>query len=94
MKHWILTGTIDPSKLNGVVVSGRFGSSVMDVAYSPWGRQWYWVYPKGQERIAEPEMIYVDEEWARANRNLEKMPFKRENPLDIRRRKAEQLMLF
>ena len=93
MKRWTITATIDASKLDYVVL-GRFGSSVMDVAYSKLLDQWYWVYPTGEERIAEPQMLYLDEEWARANRSLEKTPLKRENPIDIRRKKVEQLLLF
>ena len=93
MKRWTITATIDVSKLDYVVL-GRFGSSVMDVAYSNLLDQWYWVYPTGEARIAEPQMIFVEEEWARENLSLEKTPLKRENPLAIRRNKCEQLLLF
>lgn len=64
MKDWFETRTLDYPTC---VVSGRFGASVMFVAYSKWQRQWLWVYPGGEERIAEPPQIYVDSEWARAH---------------------------
>jgi hypothetical protein len=49
------------------------------------------VYPGGETPIAEPEMILVDEDWARANRNLSKV-VKFEKPRG-RRRKSQQLIL-
>lgn len=90
-KQWVLTGTIDPSKLEGVV-SGKFGASVMDVAYSRLLKRWIWVYPGGEEQIAEPTMLLVEQEWAAKNRCLN--PIKIEKSLDIRRKKAQQLLLF
>jgi hypothetical protein len=65
----------------------------MFVAYSRFLRQWYWIYPGGEEKIAEPQMLFLDEEWARANPAKNFSP-KRENPLAIRRGKSEQLVLF
>jgi hypothetical protein len=61
VKLWLETRTLDyPTG----TVSGRFGASVMFVAYSRALAQWFWVYPGGEERIAEPPLVYVDEQWA------------------------------
>jgi len=92
-KRWIFTATIDPTALTGTTVSGRFGNSVMFCAYSKPLRQWYWIFPGGEERIPEPPMIFVDEEWARENRSLGKR-HKFEKPLAIRSKKPQQLLLF
>jgi len=92
MKHWIFTARIDPGALAGVV-SGRFGASIMFVAYSKSLSRWYWIYPGGNEQIAEPQMLFLDPDWAREH-PAKKTSVRRENPLAIRRRKSEQLMLF
>jgi len=63
----------------------------MFVSYSHLIRQWYWIYPGGEEKIAEPQMLLLDEEYARAHR-LEKSSPRRENPLRIRKSKNEQLL--
>lgn len=90
MKSWIFTDRVEPPS---GVVSGRFGASVMSVAYSRLLRQWYWIYPGGgEEKIAQPQMLFLDEEWARANPAKNFSP-KVENPLAIRRPRAEQLLL-
>jgi len=91
MKRWIETRLIDPP--SGVVLSALFGNSGLFVSYSPLLDQWYHVYPGGEEKIAEPEMILVDEDWIRNHRLVKPRP-KREVPRRIRRRKAEQLRLF
>lgn len=93
MKQWVTTNMIDLSKLTGVI-SGRFGASVMFVAYEKYFRRWVWVYPGGAERINEPEMILVDENWARENRTLaqdHKAPPQRRG---IRKKRVQQLELF
>jgi hypothetical protein len=62
VKVWLETRTLDyPTG----TVSGRFGGSVMFVAYSRALAQWFWVYGGGEERIAEPPLIFVDDQWAR-----------------------------
>lgn len=66
MTRWIFTSRIEPSSIKGVI-SVRFGASVMFAAYSRALRQWYHVYPGGEEKIPEPQMIFVDEELARDN---------------------------
>ena len=91
MKCWIITGTIDPTKLTGVV-SARTGGSGMFVVYSKLQREWFMVYPGGETLIAEPQMIFVDESWAIANRLL--TPRHRDQPTGIRKKKAIQLELF
>lgn len=90
MKRWVITATVDSTKLPGVV-SGRFGASVMFVSYSKIFGCWEWVYPGGIERIAEPQMLFIDEQWASQNR---KLGVKRENSHRIRKSKVEQLKLF
>jgi hypothetical protein len=66
----------------------------MFVAYERWAAQWFWVYPGGAERIAEPEHIFVDDEWARAH-TLEKPRTQIEKKaVNIRRgKRAAQLVL-
>jgi hypothetical protein len=93
LKRWILTSQIEPGELEGTL-SGRFGSSVMFVAYQRLLDQWYWIQPNGiEERIAEPEMLFLDSDWARDHPR--KTPVsRRENPQRIRKGKAEQLRLF
>ena len=88
VKRWVITGTVNPPK---GVVSGRFGASVMSVAYSQLVRQWYWIYPGGEEKIAQPQMVFVEETWARENRNL--CPIRTEKNLAFHQ-KSEQLLLF
>jgi hypothetical protein len=63
MSQWIETRLVDyPTH----VVSGRFGASVMFVAFDRLLKQWVWVQPGGvEEKIAEPTHIFVDEQWAR-----------------------------
>lgn len=90
-KSWVLTGTIDPSKIEGTV-SGRFGAAVMFCGYSRYRRQWFLIANGREEAIAEPQMLYVEQDWAEQNRNLN--PIKVEKSLDIRRKKAQQLLLF
>src|SRR5215475_9685086 len=90
MTRWILTGRIDPAAIPGVV-SGRFGASAMFVAYDRLRAQWMWIYPGGEEKIAEPQMLFLDENWAREHPG-KKSRGRRENPLAIRRQKSEQLV--
>jgi hypothetical protein len=90
VKNWVMTASVDPPE---GVTSGRFGAAVMFVSHSRLLRQWYWVYPGGAEKIPEPQMLFLDEEWARANPAKNFSP-KVENPLAIRRPRAEQLVLF
>jgi len=89
VKQWLETRTLE---YPAGTVSGRFGASVMFVAYSRWQRQWFWVYPGGEERIAEPPHIFVDEEWAREHT----LPAPRatlEKAVNIRRKKGAAQML-
>jgi hypothetical protein len=72
---------------------GRFGASVMDVAYDKLLDRWLWLQPYGvTEHIAEPPQIFVDELWARQH-TLETPRAKPEKPTRIRRGKAAQLVL-
>lgn len=87
--HWILTGRVEPPT---GVVSGRFGASVMFVAYSKLLRQWYWIYPGGEEKIPEPQMLFLDEKWAREHPSKNFSP-KLEKASCIRRKKGGEQML-
>lgn len=63
---WVETHTVDYPT---ATVSGRFGGSVMFVAFDKWRKQWMWVQPGGvEERIAEPTHLLVDEAWAAAHK--------------------------
>ena len=90
MKRWVFTFRIEPSELEGTV-SGRFGQSVMFVAYSKYSG-WLLVSGSSLEKIAEPEMLFLDPEWARQHPRKSPAP-RRENPIKIRKQKAEQLCL-
>lgn len=84
---WIETRLVDyPTH----TVSGRFGASVMFVAFDRWRKQWLWIQPGGiEERIAEPTHIFVDEQWA--CEHLLKTPrAKLDKSGNIRRKKHDQ----
>jgi hypothetical protein len=89
MKQWIFTFRVEPP---AGVVSGRFGNSVMFVAYQRLTDQWHWIYPGGAEKIEEPQMLFLDETWVREHPS-KKNRGRRENPLAIHKSKAEQLQL-
>lgn len=61
MKHWVFAFRVDPPI--GFVVSARTGGSVFFAAYSRPLDQWFMVYPGGEERIAEPQMLFLEEEY-------------------------------
>lgn len=61
-KSWVLTWRIIPP--TGCVVSTRNGSNVFWAAYSRFLRQWYMIYPGGEEKIDEPQMLFVSHEYA------------------------------
>lgn len=46
------------------MVSARNGGSVFFAAYSQVLRQWYWVYPGGEQKIDEPQMLFLTSEYA------------------------------
>lgn len=62
MKHWTFSFRIKPPDR---VVSARNGANVFFAAYSNLLRRWYMVYPGGEEKISEPQMILVEEQWAK-----------------------------
>jgi len=64
----------------------------MFVGYSKILDRWVWLQPGGiEEKIAEPEKIFLDEEYIRAHPRIGGAP--RENKTRIHRRKADQLRL-
>jgi hypothetical protein len=91
VKVWVDTNTVEqPTD----VVSGRFGSSVMFVAYDRLLRRWYWLQPKGvSEKIPEPQQIFVEKKWARAHK-LKTPRAKFDKPTRIRRPKGVQQLTF
>jgi len=101
VRRWVLTSEIDITKLRGVV-SGRImgdvelSGSVLFVYYSRALRRWEWVIGGGRsEVIDEPQMLFLDEDWVRKNRNLSTSdkPIKLEKPTRIRRKKSSQMLL-
>jgi len=87
---WVETRLIEPPEHT---VSGRFGGSVMFVGYFKWLNEWRWLQPGGiEERIAEPEMIFVDEEWVR-DHTLKQPRAMRESKNIHRSKSAEQFLL-
>ena len=89
-KIWVETRTVEPPDFT---VSGRFGGSIMFVGYFKAIDEWRWLQPNGvEERIEEPEMIFVTREWARDH--LLKTPrARREKPQRIHRSRSQQLLL-
>lgn len=65
MKNWVFTFRVDPP--TGTVVSARNGGSVFFAGYSRLLRQWFMVYPGGEEKIDEPQMLFVEDEYAKAH---------------------------
>jgi hypothetical protein len=72
-------------------VSGRFGGSVMFVSYSRFLRQWYWITPGSEEKIAQPQMLFLDPDWVVLHPS--KTFVAREKPLRIKQPKTDQLLL-
>ncbi len=66
---WVFAARVDPPTW---VVSARDGASVFFAAYSKAIRQWFMVYPGGEESIDEPQMLFVSEEYA-AQHKLEQI---------------------
>jgi hypothetical protein len=88
---WVETRTIDPPE--GITISGRFGGSIMFVAYSRVLDRWLWIQPGGvEEKIAEPEMIFVDEDYIKKH-TLAKPRSRTEKPSHIHRKRSSQLQL-
>jgi hypothetical protein len=90
-KIWVETRTIEPP--DRVTLTGRFGASIMFVAYSKALDRWVWLQPRSiEERIAEPEMILVDANYV--NKHTLKIPrAARERRTLIREKRSSQLQL-
>jgi len=66
MKSWIFSCRVHPP--TGQVFSARNGGSVFSAAFSRVLNQWYMVIPgNGEEKIDEPQMVFLDAEYAKAN---------------------------
>jgi hypothetical protein len=90
MKIWVETRTVEPPEFT---VSGRFGGSVMFVAYQRILDQWLWLQPGGiVEQIAEPPMIFVEQDYVNKH-TLATPRAKREKAHHIRRKRSSQLQL-
>ena len=91
MKVWVETRLIKPPE---GTVTARFGSSVMFVAYFRALDQWRWIQPYSvEERIAEPEALFLDEDYVR-NNMLTTARARRDKPTRIRRGKRSEQLLF
>jgi hypothetical protein len=62
MKSWIFAFRVEPPPH---VFSARNGGSVFFCAYSRVLSQWFMVFPGGEEKIDEPQMIFISDEWAK-----------------------------
>lgn len=72
MKSWVSAFRIDPPV---GVVSARNGGSVFFAAFSRVLRQWYMLVPGGEEKIDEPQMIFVEREYVEAHkRDISRVP--------------------
>lgn len=81
MKLWVETRLVRPPDHT---VMGRFGASIMDVAYDRWLDRWVWVQPHGiEEKIAEPEFLFLEQDYI-ANNMLRTPRGRREQPSRIR----------
>ena len=91
MKVWIETRLVEPPP---GTVTGAFGCSVMFVAYFKWIGEWRWLQPGGiEERIPEPEKLFLDEEYIAAH-TLKTPRGRREKPSRIRPGKRSEQLLF
>lgn len=91
MKEWIPTSQIEPADLERRVVSGRFGSSIMFVAFFQL-TGWQWIFGGGEKSIPEPPLLLLDPIWAKAHPR--KSPIVHtEKPHLLRKQKTDQLTL-
>ena len=88
MKRWIETCCVEPPHQQTVMA--RFGITVFDAAYSAILDQWYLVHGGTLEKIAEPEEIFVDSQYADTHKRAGK---RREKSYKMRRQREEQLIL-
>jgi hypothetical protein len=91
MKRWIDTWRVEPPDHTVMGRYGASGASVMDVAYSHVTNSWYHVWGGHQKEIAEPQMLFLDEDYARKHARPNPVP--PENSQGMRKKKQEQLML-
>lgn len=65
MKSWFFTFRIEPPSC---VVSARNGANVFFAAHSRVLGRWYMVIPgRNEEQIDEPQMIFVEADYAKAH---------------------------
>src|SRR5262245_21516483 len=74
-RHWVFTFRVEPP--TGCTFMARNDgedyspNGIFQAAYSRLLRQWYMVYPGGEEKIGEPQMIFVSKEYADTHRREE-----------------------
>lgn len=87
MKRWVFAFRVEPPPHTVLV---RFGAVVFDAFFSKWFG-WQAVYPGGKtERIAEPDMMFVSEEWAKEHERKTFCPVRSTNKIRLSK-KSEQL---
>ena len=89
MKLWMDTWRVEPPDHT---VMGRYGASMMDVAYSHLTNKWYHVWGGHEEEIAEPQMLFLDADYARQHPRKTPAP-RAEKSVRIRKKREEQLIL-
>ena len=89
---WVSVWRIPPPA--NEVIQVRFGASICFAAYSRVLKQWFMVANGKEERIEEPPLWFCrDPEYSKTHQRDFQEPMRRENPLRIRKRRSEQLVL-
>jgi hypothetical protein len=91
MKSWVFTFRVMPP---AGTVSARNGSNAFFAYYSPITNRWSMIYPGGEERIDEPQMLFLDSEYVKAHeKDLSMSPRRPTIRLREGKRKAVQFEL-
>jgi hypothetical protein len=90
VKKWVFTFRVKPPA--NQVVSVRFGSSVCFAAYSPFLDQWYLIANGSEEKIDEPQMIFLEESYVAEHQRTDFVA--RPQVQRSRKKKDVQLLLF
>jgi hypothetical protein len=89
MKVWIQLSQVEPPVNTTVLVESC--GSLFSAAYSKLLDQWYLVNGSYMEEIAEPQMLFLDSQWAKLHPR--RSPVIHTEKPKIRRRKSEQILL-